>query len=100
MNTFIQYILPALIGSISAVLGVWLSVRVQHKKIVEDDDASLRTALMTERKQLVKEIQDLQKRCDALEDENHRQANEMLELHTRNQQLINLAIKHFGSELF
>ena len=47
MNTFIQYILPALIGSISAVLGVWLSVRVQHKKIVEDDDASLRTALMT-----------------------------------------------------
>ena len=94
MSTFLQYILPALI----ALVGTWILSRVQNRQVVNDDDASLRTALMTERKQLVGEIEALQKRCDALEKTNREQANEMSELRRQNRKLVG-EIKHFGSNL-
>jgi peptidoglycan hydrolase CwlO-like protein len=98
MDLFLRYILPALIGATSAILSAVLIFRVQNHKIVEDDDASLRDALMGERKQLTKEIGDLQKRCDALEDENREQADQMTALKTQNGQLVQ-EIKHFGQDL-
>lgn len=84
MDYFLRYILPALIGATAAIIGVWASIQVQQRRIDNDDSASLRGDLMEERKQLVKEIQELQKRCDALEQ--------------TNQELIN-EIKRFGSTL-
>jgi len=63
-----------------------------------DDAAVLRQCLMAERKELVKEITDLRARCDALEDENQKQAQEMNELKEKNRELI-AEIKHFGSGL-
>ena len=98
METFLRYILPALIGATAALIAAGLSIRVQNTRIVKDDNTSLCATLMNERKQFVAEIHDLQKRCDALEQTNIEQATEMSNLQIRNQQLIH-EIKHFGSTL-
>ena len=98
MLVFIQYILPALIGAVSAIITVCISTHVQNRKVTTDDDASLRTALMQERKQLTSEIQQLQQRCDSLEETNTKQAQEMWELQKQNKQLVH-EIKCFGKGL-
>ena len=98
LQTFLQYILPAIIGAVSAVIGVWLTTRVQNRQVTETDDATLRQCLMQERKQLVSEIETLQKRCDALETTNREQAEEMSKLKEQNRKLV-AEIKHFGSGL-
>jgi cell division protein FtsB len=98
MAIFLQYVLPSLIAALAGTIGIYLNVQVQKRKVENDDDACLRDALMQERKQLVGEIADLQKRCDALEETNREQAREMAELRERNRKLV-AEIKNFGSGL-
>ena len=94
METLLQYVMPAIIGALAAVMGVWLTGRVQRRKIDNDTGASLRGDLMKERKELIAEIRELSKRCDALERANLEQAKEMLELRQHNLDLKN-EIKSF-----
>jgi chromosome segregation ATPase len=87
LTDFLRYVLPALIGALSAVLGVGISLRVQGRKVKLDDASTLRTSLMEERKQLVREIESLKIRCDTLEKTIQEQSEAVLELRERNQQL-------------
>ena len=98
MDTFIRYILPALISTIAALTGIWASVRIQTRRIASDTDAVLLTSLMKERTQLVKEIADLNERCDVLEAQNREEGEELVKLHEQNRALI-AEIKRFGSGL-
>lgn len=73
-----KYLTPAVIGAVGALVIQLGGLLISRRKLVVDDNASLRAALMAERKQLVDEIQHLSQRCDELE----KQRGE-------NQQLIN-----------
>ena len=64
-----QWITPVALSLLGGVLVQIVSLVIQRKKLNVDDNASLRTALMGERTNLVKEIQDLSDRCANLEQE-------------------------------
>ncbi len=69
-----DYLTPAFVGIMGGILVQLIAKLVdyvlQKRKIVITDEASLRKALMDERKNLVAEIKGIAKRCDALEKEN------------------------------
>jgi peptidoglycan hydrolase CwlO-like protein len=82
-----HYLTPAAIGILGGLLVQLISVLLQKKQIVVDDNASLRTALMDERKGLVAEIQSLSDRCRKLEDELQAAKSEIIEVKQKNAEL-------------
>jgi cell division protein FtsB len=98
LDTFVRYILPALISTLAALVGIWASVRIQTRRIASDTDAVLLTSLMKERVQLTHEIDNLKVRCDTLEEQNREEGEELVKLHEQNRALI-AEIKRFGAGL-
>jgi len=82
-----EYITPAAVGILGGLAVQLISVLLQRKKITVDDNASLRAALMDERKGLVAEIQNLSDRCKKLEDELQTAKEEIIELKQKNAEL-------------
>lgn len=82
-----DWLKPAAVAGIIAILVQFASVWLQRKKITVDDGASLRASLMEERKGLVSEIQSLSDRCKKLEDELQEAKSEIIELKTKNAEL-------------
>ena len=91
LSEFARYVLPALIAAITSFITVYLTSIVTKRKLAVEDaaarrqeiiegSAALRKDLMEERRQLIQEICDLQKRCDELEKENRKQVEEILQL--------------------
>jgi hypothetical protein len=85
LDTFVRYILPALISTLAALVGIWASVRIQTRRIASDTDAVLLTSLM-------------KVRCDTLEEQNREEGEELVKLHEQNRALI-AEIKRFGAGL-
>ncbi len=77
-----NYLTPAAIGGAGAILieivAKTIEYFIQRKKINVDDEAYLRTCLMQERQNLVKEVRAVADRCDALEKENARLNDELI----------------------
>ena len=82
-----QYLTPTAVGILVGVAVQIVSALLQKKKIVVDDNASLRDALMEERTGLVDEIHSLGDRCKNLEDDLRKANEEIIELKYKNAEL-------------
>jgi len=69
-----EYLTPAFVGVMGGIFVQLIAKAVdyilQKRKIVVDDESSLRKSLMEERQQLVSECRGIAERCDKLEKEN------------------------------
>jgi predicted nuclease with TOPRIM domain len=79
-----DYLTPAFVGVMGGILVQFIAKLVdyilQKRKIVVDDESSLRKALMEERQQLVSECRGIAERCDKLEKENSRLNDQMVKM--------------------